>query len=189
VCIGVLASGVLAASGVARAGWRIDAEGGALVPVDDISFDAGGERQHLGVDAGGSLSIGGAYVANDWIDLTAHFQASFAELQGIGESLAVYSFTSGGRVFLLPPHRVRPWVAAEIGWYRADADIDPISSLRISETDDTFGLNAGAGCDFAINQRVSLGVDIRYHNAFDALNGLQFLTTMFNVGIHFAGER
>jgi hypothetical protein len=32
---------------------------------------------------------------------------------------------------------------------------------------------------------VSLGADVRYHDAFDAFNGLQFVTTMVNVGIHF----
>lgn len=135
------------------------------------------------------MSIGGAYVVNDWVDVTTHFQASFSGLQGLGESLAVYSFTSGGRVFLLPPQRVRPWVAAEIGWCRGDAEVDTIFAGSFNQIDDTFGLNAGAGCDVAINQRVSLGVDIRYHNAFDAFDGLQFLTTMFNVGIHFAGTR
>jgi hypothetical protein len=174
---------------VAHAGWRIDAEGGAFVPVDDVAFDAGGEHFNIGTEAGGSVSIGGASVVNDWIDVTSHFQTSFSGLQGLGESLAVYSFTSGGRVFLLPPQRVRPWLAAEIGWYRADAEVDTIFVGSFNQIDDTFGLNAGAGLDVAINERVSLGVDIRYHNAFDALNGLQFLTTMFNVGIHFGGEK
>jgi outer membrane autotransporter protein len=57
----------------------------------------------------------------------------------------------------------------------------------VDRTDDSFGINVGGGFDFAINRRMSLGLDFRYHNAFDALNGFEFLTTNVNVGIHFGG--
>ena len=54
--------------------------------------------------------------------------------------------------------------------------------------DDAFGLNLGGGFDVPVTDLVSLGLDLRYHNAFDALGGLQFITTMLNVGFHFGGQ-
>ena len=168
----------------ADAAWRIDAEGGAFVPVDSVSFDAGGDSFDVDVATGGSFAVGGGYGLGDWVDLTAHAQGNFSGVEALLNSLDVYSVTAGARVYLLPPQRFRLWLVGEIGWYHADADIDAIFST-VSQSDDSFGLNVGGGFDVAINPRVSLGLDVRYHNAFEALNGLQFVTTMFNVGIHF----
>jgi hypothetical protein len=168
----------------AQARWRIDAAGGVFTPIGDVTIAEGGDSADIGIDVGGSFAVGGGYGLGDWADVTAHFQGNFAGLSAVGTSLDVFSFTAGGRAYLLPPQRFRPWLATEIGWYRADAGANLIFS-SVNESEDSFGLNAGAGFDVALNQRVSLGLDVRYHNAFDALGGVQFVTSMFNVGIHF----
>ena len=93
----------------------------------------------------------------------------------------------------LPDGRVRPWLVGQVGWYRASGSVSDCylfcggDDEHKSREDDAFGLNVGAGVDVAVTDLVSLGLDVRYHDAFDALGGLQFVTTMLNVGFHFGG--
>src|SRR5262245_32681331 len=169
--------------------WRIDAEGGASVPITNVDI---GEEQFR-PNAGPSFTIGGGYAPTKYLELGAQFQNSFAVDSWFGdESVDVYSFTAGPRVYLLPDGPVQPWLIGQIGWYRASGSVDDCfiycDSEHQSREDDTFGLNVGGGVDMPVTDLVSLGVDVRYNNAFDALGGLQFVTTMFNVGFHFGGQ-
>jgi hypothetical protein len=176
---------VLPAAAAAR--WRIDAAGGAIIPTNEVELGEGEDTIRTDFEAGGSFAVGGGYGLGDWVDLTAHSQFSFSGAEDLGfeESLDVYSFTAGGRVFLMPPGRFRPWLAGEIGWYRAEVESElRLFAPEIDQRDDSFGINVGGGLDVFVHRIVSLGVDVRYHDAFDALDGLEFVTTMFNVGIH-----
>lgn len=167
---------LLLPQGVEAARWRIDGEGGLFVPTGDI--DPGGRS--LDADVGGSFAAGGGFSPVDFVDLTAHFQANFSDLDSDLDFLEVYSFTTGGRFYLMPPGRFRPWLMGEIGWYRARAD----ALFEDEVTDDSFGLNAGGGFDVFVHRIVSLGADVRYHNAFDAFDGVEFVSILFNVGVH-----
>jgi len=96
---------------------------------------------------------------------------------------------------------VRPWLGGQLGWYRVDGEFDGYSidddedralvfdlNDDVRRTDDSFGINLGGGIDVPINQRVSLGIDVRYHNAFNAFDDFEFVTTMLNVSIWFGDE-
>lgn len=172
---------VLLATNASEARWRIDAEVGAMVGTQYVQFRDDDTSVQL-KPIGPSVALGGGYGLGDWVDVTAHYQGSF----GVSGDIDVNSITAGGRVYLMPAGRIRPWVTSEIGWYHGHAVSASILSDDIAETADAFGLNAGGGLDVFLNRRVSLGVDVRYHDAFDAFDsGLQFVTTMCNVGVHF----
>jgi len=118
-------------------------------------------------------------------------------------ALDVFSVTVGGRVHLLPPERrVRPWLVGQLGWYRATAEVDertgppslsgcvphcPLAGLRLhhSGSDDGLGVNVGGGVDVALNQLISVGIDVRWHRLFNLLDHLSFLTTMASLSFHF----
>jgi opacity protein-like surface antigen len=171
----------------AQARWALEIEAGAMVPFNDIRIEKGGESATTDFDAAGSIAIGGAYGLGDYFELTGTFRSNFA---GVIDNFYSVSLTGGGRVDLLPPHRVRPWIGTEIGWYHARADFnDLFGSNDIEESDDSFGLNAGGGLDVAVSRVVSLGVDVRYHNAFTAFDRLELLTAMLKVGVHFGADR
>jgi len=167
-----------------HARWRLDLEGGAAIPVARVNLGNTAQTD-TAVSTGGSYAIGGGYGIGDWFEATAQFQQSLMGLFVIfGNSLDLYSFTAGGRAYLLPPGRFRPWLVTQIGWYRTDATASFFGG-QITQTADSFGINAGAGFDITVTERVSLGLDVRYHNAFQALDGFEAVTTMFNVGLHF----
>ena len=54
----------------------------------------------------------------------------------------------------------------------------------VNQVDDGFGINVGGGLDFTVMRRVSLGLDMRYHNALTVLGGFDFVTALMDVGIH-----
>ena len=192
LALAVVVAATLLVSRAEAARWRIDAEGGAIVPTTDLQLTSGGPGESL--DAGGAFSVGGGFGVGDWVDLTAQFQSGFMDVSNFDAFLDLFSFTTGLRAYLTPPGLVRPWLIGQIGWYGADASFHSYYGYdhdhgydheHHHETDNSFGFNAGGGIDFSINRRVSLGLDVRYHNAFDAFNGLEFVTTMIDVGIHF----
>lgn len=170
----------------AFASWRIDVEGGAFIPAGDFDAKGRGDKIALDFDVGPGFAVGGAYAPLRWLEVAAHMHYGYANNDTfLADSVEVFSFTAGGRVFPFPWERVRPFGTFELGWYRAQVDGGLFSSVRDDQTDDSFGINVGGGADFMINRRVSLGADVRYHNAVDAFEGIDFVTTMFNVGIHF----
>lgn len=176
----------------ADAQWHVDIQAGAFIPISDVEFRDDGFNYDIDLDAGGAFSAGGGYALPQVLDLTAQFQTA-THFDVYDEAVNVYSLTVGGRIFPLPMTTVvRPWLGAQVGWYYVDAygdDYDPFDDDDDEhEGDDSFGLNAGAGLDFPINHRVSLGVDVRYHNAFDAFQGFEYVATMFNVSIWFGGD-
>jgi len=48
-----------------------------------------------------------------------------------------------------------------------------------------FGINVGGGVDVAVTRWLSLGLDLRYHNALTVLGGFDFLTTLLDVSLRF----
>lgn len=190
-CVALTA--LLASAGAvhAQGRWHVDLQAGAFIPTCDIEFRDDGIPYEIDPEVGGAFSAGGGYALDRWVDFTAQFLTG-THFDVYDEAVNVYSFTVGGRFFPLPmSERVRPWVGTQIGWYRVDGyadEFDPFDDDdSIHEGDDSFGLNAGGGLDIVVNHRVSLGVDVRYHNAFDAFQGYQFVSTMFNVSIWFGG--
>ena len=179
------------ASARADAGWRLDVQAGAIVPTNDVEFHSRNADIDTRLDAGLSIVVGGGFELGDWIELTAQLQTAGTADIFDENSAGVISFTPGARFFVLPRGSLfRPWLGGGLGWYRVSGDFnrDFLFNFRdddVSRTDDSFGINVGGGVDWRITHRVSLGLDIRYHNAFDALNGFEFVTTNFNVGIHF----
>ena len=166
-------------------------------------------------DTGGSYALGAGYAITDRIELLGQFQHSlsrdiralrFEARSGLvaqssnltaRADLDVFSLTGGARLHLLPSgQRLRPWLVGQMGWYRATAELkDPIceggriycgpSVARYNGSSDGFGVQGGGGFDYAVSGLVSVGVDVRYHKAFDLIGGLHFVTTMATVGIHF----
>lgn len=181
-------------AGVAAAQWRLDLEGGAFIPVSRVEFREGNTEIDAGLGTGAAFAVGGAYGLADWVDLTAQFQVASTLGLFDDHNVDVFSITPGARVFVLPAtYRFRPWLGGQIGWYLVDGQFHNAflfdeDADDVDKSENSFGLNVGGGFDFAINHRVSLGIDVRYHNAFDALGGFQFVTTMVNVGIHFGED-
>jgi hypothetical protein len=191
----MLAGTALAAlvNGRAEARWHLDIQAGAFSPISDVSFAEGPIDVDIDLETGAAFAVGGGYALDRWIDFEARLQSA-THFDAYDESVNVYSFTVGGRFFPLPmTSPVRPWIGTQIGWYGVDAFVDDFDLFGdddddFDEHDDSFGLNAGGGLDVRVNHRVSLGVDVRYHNAFDAFDGFEFVTTMFNVSIWFGAE-
>jgi hypothetical protein len=188
--VGLLSVGLLSETPV-EATWRIDIEGGAFVPGSSVTIGNGGEGDQTEVstdfNVGGSVAVGGGYSLNDYVELGGQFQSSISGIDiGIAsDTFNVSSLTFGPRLYALPStYRVRPWVVGQIGWYRAHGEVGAFGA-GINQTDNGFGANVGGGMDVAVSQHVSLGVDARYHHPVDVFDGLQFVTTMFNVGLHF----
>jgi opacity protein-like surface antigen len=187
----VIAIALVLLTARAEAGWRLDVQAGAFVPTSDVDLRSSRVDVDADLGAGLSLVVGGGYELGDWVELTAQFQTAGTTELFAEDSAGLLSFTPGARVFFLPrERRIRPWIGSQIGWYRVRGEFndeflfdDPDDD--VSRTDDSFGINAGGGFDVRVTRRVSLGLDIRYHNAFDALDGFEFVTTNFNVGIHF----
>ncbi len=175
--------------------WRIDVEGGAIVPGASVTLgddDGGDVDTDVSTDfnAGGSFAVGGGYSLNDYVEVGGQFQGSLSglDLGFASDTLEVYSLTGGPRVYALPAtYRFRPWVVGQIGWYRASAEAS-FFGAEVHKTEDGFGGNVGGGFDVAIVDRVSLGIDVRYHRPVDVFDGFDFVTTMFNVGLHFGGQ-
>lgn len=173
-------------SAPASASWRIDVEGGAFVPAGDVEAGASGGDVSLDFDVGPAFAVGAGYGPLRWLEVAAHVHHGFADSDNLlSDRVEVFSVTAGGRVFPFPWERVHPFGVFELGWYRAEVDGGLFSSVRDDQTEDSFGINVGGGADVMLGRRVSLGVDVRYHDAFDAFEGVDFVTTMLSVGIHF----
>jgi hypothetical protein len=192
--IAIVLLAVLAINAIGRpaeARWHLDLAAGAFSPISDVRLDDDGFDVKIDLDTGAAFSAQGGYAFERWIDLTGGFQTA-THFDAFEESVDVYSFTVGCRFFPLPmSSRFRPWLGTQIGWYGVDAHLDDFFGSfddDIDEFDNSFGLNAGGGFDIPINHRVSLGVDVRYHNAFTAFDGFEYVHTMFNVSIWFGGD-
>jgi hypothetical protein len=170
----------------AEARWRLDLEGGAMVEASDVDVETGGGQASLDFDAGPAFAVGAGYELLRWLELDSHFQGGFANVDGLlADQLSFIAFTFGGRLFPFPWQRVRPWAGFEMGWYHMEVEDGLFSSTKSNQNQDSFGINVGGGLDVPVGSRVSLGVDVRYHNAFDAFEGVDFVTTLFNVAIWF----
>lgn len=185
---------LLLVSTPAEGRWRVDVEGGAIVPTSTVTVGEAGQR-NFDVDTdvstdfnvGGSFAAGGGYSLNDYVEVGGQFQSNFSGLDiGVAsDTLRVYSLTAGPRVYLLPAtYRFRPWAVGQIGWYRASAE-SSFFGATVDHTEDAFGANVGGGFDVAIVPLVSMGIDVRYHRPVDVFDGFAFVTTMLNVGFHF----
>jgi hypothetical protein len=108
--------------------WRVDVEGGAIVPASNVTLRDGGDIDtdvSTDLTAGRSFAAGGGYSLNDYVEVGGQFQSNFSGLDiGVAsDTLQVYSLTAGPRVYLLPAtYRFRPWAVGQIGWYRARAE-------------------------------------------------------------------
>jgi opacity protein-like surface antigen len=179
---------VVSLSRPATARWRLDTEGGAMIRASSIGFSG----RTVDADTAGSFAFGGGYSLNDYVELGGQFQQSIS-VQIFDDSFDVSTVTAGARVYLLPQGRVRPWLVGQIGWYRVDASlVNCVFFCNGNEHDDrvdnSFGLNVGGGLDVAVSKLISLGVDVRYHDAVSAFGGTGFVTSMFDVGFHFGGD-
>ena len=179
---------VVLLSAPAEGRWRVDVEGGAIVPTTDVEC---GEEQFQ-PNARPLLRDRWRICAPKYLELNAQFQSGLAIDSLFGDSVEVYSVTAGPQVYVLPDAAIQPWLVGQIGWYRASGSVDDCflycDNDHQSREDDPFGLNVGGGFDVPVTDLVSLGVDVRYHNAVDALGGFQFVTTMLNVGFRFGGQ-
>lgn len=189
-------------TGRAEARWHLDIQGGAFLPQSKVQLRSGNVEVDSSPAGGGAFAIGGGYALNQWLDLCAQSQLATG-LSIWDDSVDMYSFTAGTRVFpLSTTYPIRPFLGGQLGWYRVDGDFDGYrvddDNTRallfvppdddIHRTDDTVGINLGGGVDVPITQRVSLGMDVRYHNAFDALDGFEAVTAMLNVSVWFGDE-
>ena len=184
--LGMLAAFSIGGAKVAEAGWRLDMEGGAFVPVADVDGPGGLSADF---DEGLALGVGGGYAPLPWFEVLSHFQGGFSDAgDAFADTLSFTAWTFGARVLPFPWYWVKPWAIFELGWYHVDVDLDQGSFFHHHDSnrdDDSFGINVGGGIDFRINDRVSIGPDVRYHDAFDAFGGVDFVTAVVNVSLHF----
>ena len=159
-----------------------------MINPTDIELETdGGDTSESDLDVGGSFAVGAGYAVHDWFDLTGRFQGNFAgiDIDISEDTLVALSATAGARFYPLRSGPVRPWIGSELGWYWSEAEVDLLFGEEAKQSDHSFGINAGGGLDFPIGERVLMGVAVRYHNAFDALGGLEFISTHLRVGILF----
>lgn len=181
---------LLLLSAPAEGRWRIDVEGGAIVPVSGVTLKGDETDVSTDFDVGGSFAAGGGYSLNDYVEVGGQLQGSFSgiDLGFASDTVEVYSLTAGPRLYLLPgTYPFRPWVVGQIGWYRASAEAGAFGA-QVGNTEDAFGANVGGGFDVPIVPLVSLGIDVRYHRPVDVFDGFSFVTTMLNVGLHFGQQ-
>ena len=170
----------------ALATWRLDMEGGAFFPVSDVEGPQGNFSADF--DPGFTLGVGGGYAPLHWLEILSHMQGGYSDAgDAFADTLSFTSWTFGARVLPFPWYWVNPWGIFELGWYHVDADIDDdfFGHHDSDADDDSFGINVGGGIDFRITDFVSIGPDVRYHNAFDAFDGVDFVTAVVNVSLHF----
>jgi hypothetical protein len=155
---------------------HLDLAAGVFSPLNNIDLSEDGFDLEVDLDTGGAFAVQGGYALDRWFDFTAGLHSG-THFDTYDESVNVFAFTAGGRFFPLPmTSRFRPWLGAQVGWYGVDAYLDDFDYFGghdddLDEFDDSFGFNAGGGFDFPINPFVSLGIDVRYRNAFDAFVG------------------
>lgn len=171
--------------GRAEAAWPLDLQTGTFISVGTVELRDRDFEVHEHPHPGMSFATGGSYELSDRVDLSA----LLAHSANLGEdSVSAWSVTGGARAFLLPPaYRLRPWLGGQLGWYFLHAHFNRDflfeDDEEVQKDEDSLGLNVGAGFDFAASRRVLLGMDARYHKAFDAFAAFDFVTMMFNVGI------
>ncbi len=185
VCaVAAAAIGVTAAS--ARAGVRLDLDGGAALGTSDVAVGHGTSAHRTRSRNGVGYGVGVGTDVNRWVDVGVQFQQSLAAAF-LRDGVNLTSITAGPRVYPLGrDHRVRPWVTGQVGWYHGDATVDSLfSSTHEHRTDDGFGFNAGGGLDVQLTPRFSLGTDLRYHQAVGVLDGIHQFTPMVNVAYTF----
>ncbi len=184
-----IAIGVAGPVSPAVAQWRLQIEGGASILTDNLDLGADREQRNDN-DEGGLFAVLGGYRIADFVEVTAAVRGGFTPLDvGFLDSLDLVTLTAGTRLYPLGERRLRPYLGAEIGWYHAEVEIERFfSSDDFDEEDDSFGVNAGGGIEFQINRLLSLGADIRYHNASDAFDGIELVSFLATVGFHFGGE-
>lgn len=178
------AIGIAAAS--AHGGVRLDFEGGAALGTSDTTVGQGPASHRTRSRTGGSYTIGVATDVNQYLDVGGQFQQAVATTF-VDEGVNLLSVTAGPRVYPLGrDHRVRPWLTGQVGWYHGSATYQPLfSGNSQSRSDDGFGFNAGAGLDVQVTPRVSVGTDLRYHQAVGVLDGIHQFTPMVNVAYTF----
>jgi len=219
----LLLTTILVAS-AADAQWRIDLSGGALVMpwavdlqhaeiLNDPAINVRDFSTTARFETGGTYAVGARYAITEHLELGGQFEQSLSrDADRLPNSrgsvtrnaaLDIFSVTFGTRIHLLSSdHRFRPWLIAEGGWYRANAQIDEVAVPVAGECfthcpfgfpgfhhsggpDDGFGFNVGTGFDFALTPWLSIGPDVRYHHAVNVLGNLDFVTTSATVGFHF----
>jgi hypothetical protein len=182
------------ASRDARGQIQVGLRGGGLATSSDLALpDAS-----LGVGGGSSYSVEAGWLLGERWEVGLRWQQVFASLDldddsVTGSELDVNALSAGARYFpFAHRHRFRPWVAGHVGWYRADGAVDqrlpgvpvrggPAPEVSIERQGDTMGFNVGGGLDVEIAERVSIGLELRYHYTAE----LGFLTPLVGVGIRF----
>src|SRR5262249_28851985 len=137
---------LLFVSAPAHAGWRLDVEGGAIVPASTVTLsDGSGADVDTDISSdfnvGGSFAPRGGYELNDYVEIGGQFQSNFSGIDiGLAsDTLRAYSLTAGPRIYFVPDgYRVRPWVVGQIGWYRTEAEAGFIGAT-VKKTEDAFG--------------------------------------------------
>jgi hypothetical protein len=190
MCAGALSIGARRAHGQLHVGLS----GGALVPASDLSLpDAS-----LGVGAGSSYAVETGWLLGKRLELGLRWQQVFASLDldddsVTGTALDVGALTAGARFFVLGTEEsLRPWVALHVGWYHADGAVDQVSGVpargrpapevSTERRGDTMGLNVGGGLDVEIAERLSVGLELRYHYTAE----LNFLTPLVGFRVRFS---
>jgi hypothetical protein len=179
----VLMVSVGAAPAVAQGGAKFSLGGGLSVPLGDFS-DAAGTGWHglaavsfqpanlpLGFQVDGMYQRYGV----DDDPIFGDVDANFRMIQGTAN--AVYAFqTSEGT-------KVRPYLIGGVGLYNRKLTSDDEIDDPESETD--FGINAGAGFDFAAGA-VGIFVEGRFHNVFSDPDNTNFIP--ITVGVRLGGS-
>lgn len=177
--------------------------GGAMIPVGTFHHDQ---------NPGWAYSVAAGYEMVEFLDLMLEFTHSFNDTDNLNfrgpgftafsdEIAQTFVVAGGPRVNFLPSDfPVRPYGLFQVGWYHfAHFNSIEVDDVRIldDDDDDSVGIAGGLGLEatvFQLYQRsndripvfeLTVGVDGRYHHAFDQGPDEQFVTAMGSFGARF----
>jgi hypothetical protein len=172
-----------AAPAMAQSGARFSLGGGLTLPLGDFGDAASTGFHGLAAvafqpaDFPVGIQVDGMFqrLGTDEDPVLGDVDANFQILQGTAN--AVYRFQTSEE------SKVHPYLIGGVGLYNYKLTGDDIPDGAGSETD--FGLNAGAGFEFAAGS-VGLFVEGRFHNVFADGSNLNFIP--ITVGVRLGGS-
>lgn len=176
---------------VAQSGVTFGVGGGASVPLGDFADENVGGAEvgyhgtaFVGFQGGASLPVGfridgmfQRYSISDDAIGPGDFDVNYQLISGSAN--VVYEFATSDAT------RFRPYLIGGGGIYNLDTKGDDADDLGFEGDATKFGLNGGAGFNFAFGN-VGLFVEGRFHNVFTEGNNTNFIP--ISLGLRFGGE-
>lgn len=182
---------LVAAPASAQSGVNFGVGGGASIPLGDFADEAVGGAEigyqgtaFVGFQGGANLPVGfridgmfQRFGLNDDAIGGGDFDVNYQLISGTAN--VVYEFATSEET------RFKPYLIGGGGIYNLDTKGDDADDLGFEGDATKFGLNAGAGFNFAFGN-VGLFLEGRFHNVFTEDNNTNFIP--ITLGLRFGGE-